>query len=62
VQHDDGAYLFPVVVVGDADDGDFEDVRVLVEDLLDLAGVNLVAAAVHHVLLAVHDVQIAVAV
>src|ERR1700735_5081511 len=37
-QHDYGADLFPVVLVGDGDDGDFEDVRVLAEDRLDLAG------------------------
>ena len=60
VEDDRGADLLAPLVVGDADHRRFADLRVLVEHLLDLARVDVVAAADDQVLLAVDDVEVAV--
>src|SRR6476469_6712903 len=59
VDDDRRADLLAPLVVGDADDRRFADLRVLVEHLLDLARVDVVAAADDQVLLAVDDVEVA---
>src|ERR1700709_525228 len=59
VEDDGGAYLLAPLVVGDADHRRFADPRVLVEHLLDLARVDVVAAADDQVLLAIYDVEVA---
>src|SRR6185437_638820 len=60
LERDGGADLLAVLVVGDAHDRGLPDRRVLVEHLLDLARVDVVAAADDQLLLAVHDVEVAV--
>ena len=60
LQHDRGAHLLAELVVRHADDGRLLDRRVLVEHLLDLARVDVVAAADDQVLLAVDDEEVAV--
>src|SRR6202795_4447777 len=59
---DPGAELFAVAVVGDAEHLDVLDLRVLVEIVLDLAGIEVLAAADHHVLDAPDDVAVALGV
>src|SRR5690349_3787704 len=54
-QRDVCLHLLPEPGVRDADDGGFGDGRVGVQDVLDLAGVDVVAAADDEVLLAVDD-------
>src|SRR5690348_7933054 len=53
VEHDRGADLLAPLVVGDAEHRRFADLRVLVENLLDLARIDVVTAADNQVLLAV---------
>ena len=60
LERDGGADLLAQVVVLDADHGDLGDGVVLVERLLDLARVDVVAAADDQVLLAVDDEEVAV--
>ena len=60
LERDRGADLLAQVVVLDADHGDLGDGLVLVERLLDLARVDVVAAADDQVLLAVDDEEVAV--
>ena len=57
---DPGAELLAVLLVGDADHLDVLDVGVGVEELLDLARVDVLAAADHHVLDPADDVAVAV--
>src|SRR5699024_4948037 len=52
--------LFAVLLIGHADDLDVADGRVVVEELLDLARVDVLAAADDHVLDAPGDVDVAV--
>src|SRR5919108_5372714 len=54
---DDGTDLFAEHPMWDPDDGGFADGRMLVEHTLDLDRVHVLAAANHHVLRAVDDVQ-----
>src|SRR6516162_11080875 len=54
-----GAELFAVARIRDADDLHVLDLWVAVEKLLDLARVNILAAADHHVFDPAHDVAIA---
>ena len=56
------ADLFAVALVGDADDGGFGDVGVLVERGLDLGRVDVLAAPDDDVLQAVDDVEVALVV
>src|SRR4051794_14197665 len=60
LEHDRGADLLPHLLVGHSDHGGLGDGGVLVEDLLDLARVDVVAPADDHVLLAVDDEEVAV--
>ena len=60
LERDRGADLLAVLVVGHAEHRGLAHGRVLVEDLLDLARVDVVAAADDHVLLAVDDEEVAV--
>src|ERR1044072_4366650 len=59
-QDDRGTDLLSPLVVGHSEDRRFADLRVLVENLLDLTRVDVVAAADDQVLLAVDDVEVAV--
>ena len=59
-EHDDGDRPFAPLRVGKADDGAFGDVGELVDDALDLARGDVLAARDDHVLLAVGDEQEAV--
>ena len=54
-ERDDGLDLFAVALVGDADHRGLDDGFVLVEHFLDLARIDVEAAAQDHVLLAVDD-------
>src|SRR5258708_6780500 len=54
--------LLAELVGGQADDGRLGDRGMLVQDLLDLARVDVVAAADDHLLLAVHDEEVAIGV
>src|SRR5215210_5923610 len=56
---DPGHQLLAVALVGDADDLHVGDVRVAVEELLDLARIEVLAAADDHVLDAPDDPQVA---
>src|SRR5439155_11830228 len=56
---DPGHDLFAVTLVGHADDLDIGDVGVGVEELLDLAGIHVLAAPDDHVLDAPDDVDVA---
>src|SRR5205807_7869159 len=58
-QTNPGAELLAVARVGDADDLNVLDLRVAVEELLDLARIDVLAAADHHVLDPADDVAIA---
>src|ERR1022692_2891465 len=60
LDRDGGADLLAQLVMGDPDDSGLGDRRVLVQDLLDLARVDVVAAANDQLLLAVHDEEVAV--
>src|SRR3954464_12781826 len=60
LEHHRGADLLPHLLVGHRDHGGLGHGGVLVEDLLDLARVDVVAAADDHVLLAVDDEEVAV--
>src|SRR3954453_2968745 len=60
VADDRSADLLAPLVMGDTEPRRFADLRVLVEDLLDLARVDVVAAADDQVLLAVDDEEAAV--
>src|SRR5262249_7483168 len=60
LERDGRADLLAELVVGDPDHGRLGDRGMLVEDLLDLARVDVVAAADDHLLLAVHDEEVAV--
>ncbi|EYT83418.1 hypothetical protein CF54_07490, partial [Streptomyces sp. Tu 6176] len=60
-QDDVGAAAFAEVVVGDGDDGDVVDRRVAEDDVLDLLGGDLLAAAVDLVLAASFDDEVAAA-
>src|ERR1035441_8927964 len=57
-----GEGLFALPRVGQADDGGFAHAGKLVEDFFDLAGVAIEAIDQEHVLFAVSDVEISVAV
>ena len=59
-QADPGHQLLAVALVGHADDGDVLDVGVAVEELLDLARVDVLAAPDDQVLDAADDVDVAV--
>src|SRR5436190_13251376 len=58
-QANPGAELLAVARVGDADDLHILDLRVAVEELFDLARIDVLAAADHHVLDPADDVAIA---
>jgi hypothetical protein len=60
LEGDEGEDLLAQLRVGPADDGGLGDGGVLVQHLLDLARVDVVAAADDEVLLAVDDEQVAV--
>src|SRR3954454_14535718 len=60
LEHDRGADLLAHLLVGHRDHGGLGHGGVLVEDLLDLARIDVVAAADDHVLLAVDDEEVAV--
>src|SRR4051794_16496431 len=47
---DEGSYLFTPPLVGDTDHGDFADFRMLEQELLQLARIDVLAAADDHVL------------
>ena len=57
---DEGLDRFAPVFVRDADGAGLEDLRMAEEDLVDLLGVDVVAAGDDHVLLAVHEGQMPV--
>ena len=59
---DPNAEVLAQPLVGDADDSGLQDVRVAVQDLLDLLGVDVLAAPDHHLLDATHDLAITVGV
>ena len=59
---DPGAELLAVAVVGDAEDLHVLDLRMAIEEFLDLARIEVLAAADHHVLDAADDVAIALGV
>ena len=59
-RHHDRGDVLAEHLVRHADDGRFEDRRVLVQHLLDLARVDVVAAADDHLLLAIDEEQVAV--
>src|SRR4029077_5054176 len=61
-QTNPGAELLAVARVGDADDLNILDLRVAVEEFLDLPRIDVLAAADHHVLDAADDVAIALVV
>ena len=58
---DPGAELLAIAVVGDAEDLHVLDLRMAIEKFLDLARIEVFAAADHHVLDAADDVAIALA-
>ena len=49
-QHHPGHQLFPVFFIGDPDHIDIGNLRMVVEELLDLAGIDILPAPDHHVL------------
>src|SRR5262249_26876225 len=59
---DPGAQLLAIAVVGDAEDLHVLDLRMTIEEFLDLARIEVLAAADHHVLDAADDVAIALVV
>src|SRR6185295_17325288 len=59
---DPGAELLAVAVVGDAEDLHVLDFWMAIEEFLDLSGIEVLAAADHHVLDAADDVAIALGV
>src|SRR6516164_4305666 len=61
-RHQAEAIALAQSLVGDADDGSVEDLRVCIENLLDLAREKLLSAAVDHLLEPPDNAQIAVAI
>lgn len=59
---DEGEGLFAFARVGQADDGGLAHAGKLVENFFDLAGIDIEAVDEEHVLLAIRDVEISVAV
>src|SRR5580704_17462299 len=59
LQLDPGADLLAVARIGHADHLDVLDLGMAVEKLLDLAGIDVLAAPDHHVLEAAHDIDVA---
>src|ERR687888_202147 len=61
-QHDERLHGFPGRVVRDADHGHLLDLRMAVQDLLDIRGIHVEPGHDDHVLLAIDDLEIALAV
>ena len=60
VEHDECLHGLVAEVVGDADNGDLDDRRMLEHHALDLERSDILAGHLDHVLLAVDEVEVAV--